>query len=516
MNIGTFYQNGNTLSLTLNDDFYNIYMNSKGLPFSVVVDGKLASFTLGFMASYWKDNTEYTIELDYANDVVTIPMDCFTKEGFIKVSMYATSSTQIITTNVVEVIVNESNTLVANNDPKDTDDWRTVVTNYMDNMALNGNKLIDGSVSTIKIADAAITTVKLADGSVTTVKLGNASVTNAKLAANSVGTSNIIDANITTAKLADGSVSASKIASNAVTTVKILDANVTTSKIADSNVTTAKIADGSITANKIATIGTQSIALGNGAMKANTGSWNVAVGYNSLFSNTAGYSNVALGKEALFSNTTGYSNVALGKETLYSNTTGYSNTGIGYRTLSENTSGSYNIAIGINSLTTNTTGTDNIAIGTDAARYITDGTTKNIMTSNSIFLGSHTWSKTINDDNTIVIGYRAQGKGSNTTSIGNGSITDSYIAGALHVGSIPSVALTGINVGTYAFAEGIEYIVDSTSTNVPLTGVSYIVKKIGTLVVAIMTSGSYIGWTFFATYGSITSASSWKSPFIMQ
>ena len=82
--------------------------------------------------------------------------------------------------------------------------------------------------------------------------------------------------------------------------------------------------------------------------------------------------------------------------------------------------------------------------------------------------------------------------------------------------AIVGVTLSGIDLSTYAFAQGIVYLCDSTCTNVPLTGVSYIVKKIGTMVVAIMTSGSYIGWTFFATYGSITSASSWTSPFIVQ
>lgn len=110
-----------------------------------------------------------------------------------------------------------------------------------------------------------------------------------------------------------------------------------------------------------------------------------------------------------------------------------------------------------------------------------------------------------------------------TVKIADGAVSSSKIAdGSITLAKLADEAIikqktvTGINVGTYAFLEGYEYIVDSTSTNVPLTGVSYIIRKIGAMVVAIMTSGSYIGWTFFATYGSITSASSWTSPFIVQ
>ncbi len=91
--------------------------------------------------------------------------------------------------------------------------------------------------------------------------------------------------------------------------------------------------------------------------------YNTGIGYNSLYSNTTGYSNTAVGYRSLYSNTTGAQNTALGDYSLYSNTTGYSNTAVGYRSLYSNTTGTQNTALGYYSLYSNTTGTNNIALG---------------------------------------------------------------------------------------------------------------------------------------------------------
>ena len=82
--------------------------------------------------------------------------------------------------------------------------------------------------------------------------------------------------------------------------------------------------------------------------------------------------------------------------------------------------------------------------------------------------------------------------------------------------AIVGITLVGVNCGTYNFMDGYKYYIDSTSTNVPVAGVAYELERKGDKLMATMTSGSYIGWMFFATYGSITSASSWTSPFIVQ
>ena len=55
-------------------------------------------------------------------------------------------------------------------------------------------------------------------------------------------------------------------------------------------------------------------------------SFNIALGYGSLFSITTGSQNTATGYQTLFDNTTGCHNTATGYQTLFSNTTGCHNT----------------------------------------------------------------------------------------------------------------------------------------------------------------------------------------------
>ena len=116
---------------------------------------------------------------------------------------------------------------------------------------------------------------------------------------------------------------------------------------------------------------------------------NTVFGYQTLNSNTSGFSNVivgyqagytsstnfnltALGYQALYSNTAN-SNTAIGYKTLYTNTTGYANTALGgingagtYTTLSLNTTGIENVGIGHGALGSNTTASNNTAVGTSA------------------------------------------------------------------------------------------------------------------------------------------------------
>ncbi|MFA6184522.1 MAG: tail fiber domain-containing protein, partial [Candidatus Shapirobacteria bacterium] len=93
------------------------------------------------------------------------------------------------------------------------------------------------------------------------------------------------------------------------------------------------------------------------------GSYNTAIGLNSLSLNTTGYSNVASGYSSLAANTTGYQNVANGSSSLYSNTIGQANTATGHQSLYLNTTGNYNTASGYWSLYANRTGSYNTALG---------------------------------------------------------------------------------------------------------------------------------------------------------
>jgi hypothetical protein len=83
----------------------------------------------------------------------------------------------------------------------------------------------------------------------------------------------------------------------------------------------------------------QNTVLGDDALLYNTAINNTAIGFQALFSNTAGYDNTANGALARHSNTTGTTNTAIGFNALYSNTTGSSNMAIGFDALQSNTTG---------------------------------------------------------------------------------------------------------------------------------------------------------------------------------
>ena len=76
--------------------------------------------------------------------------------------------------------------------------------------------------------------------------------------------------------------------------------------------------------------------------------------------------------------------------------------------------------------TYNTTGNSNTANGYAAGRYITGGSTGALTVANSVFDGYQTMAKADGDTNEIIVGYTATGQGSNTATIGNASVTDTY------------------------------------------------------------------------------------------
>ena len=190
---------------------------------------------------------------------------------------------------------------------------------------------------------------------------------------------------------------------------------------------------------------------GGGLNSTSTSSGNVSLGYNALLNNTSGYANVAIGADALKLNTTGYYNFAIGSSALATNTTGNFNTAIGASSLGYLTTGSSNVAIGSNSLVAtttginnvgigdsvmfwNTTGSSNIAIGSEAGRYINGGG-NNTTSSQSVYFGQDTRPSANGNTNEIVIGHNAIGQGSNSVTLGNSSITQTLLRGAVTGGS---------------------------------------------------------------------------------
>jgi hypothetical protein len=125
----------------------------------------------------------------------------------------------------------------------------------------------------------------------------------------------------------------------------------------------------------------QNTVLGEDALLNNTGSFNIAIGYQSLFSNTTGEQNTATGYQALFFNTTGFQNTATGIDALVNNRTGFQNIATGRAALAANTTGSQNTAVGDSALANNTTFNGNIALGNGAGTHLKRG-------GNNIYIGN--------------------------------------------------------------------------------------------------------------------------------
>jgi uncharacterized coiled-coil protein SlyX len=96
--------------------------------------------------------------------------------------------------------------------------------------------------------------------------------------------------------------------------------------------------------------GNTNVAVGFNALLSNqSGAFNTAAGPNALYGNTTGNRNVADGYNALFSNQTGVFNTAIGFRALYPNT-GSNNVALGFNAGSNLTGGSGNVCVGYNVL----------------------------------------------------------------------------------------------------------------------------------------------------------------------
>jgi hypothetical protein len=216
-------------------------------------------------------------------------------------------------------------------------------------------------------------------------------------------------------------------------------------------------------------------------------------GNNTVWCRGAGNisNNSAFGESSLDSNTTGTRNSSFGVSALTSNTTANDNTAHGYFSLVSATGGG-NTSIGSSSLAGLTTGTNNIAVGADAGRYLADGVTANQTSAQGVYLGQGSKTNAAGQTNEIVIGRNAIGNGSNTTTIGNTSITKTYVRGAL-ITQMPYTAKTA------AYTAGTDdYMIECTAntftvdlpTAVGITGKEYIVKNTGAGVITVDANGA--------------------------
>ena len=215
------------------------------------------------------------------------------------------------------------------------------------------------------------------------------------------------------------------------------------------------------------TTGSSNTSVGFSSLYFNTtGSRNTSVGVNSLQNNTTASGNTGVGNSALQNNTTGFGNTATGDFTLISNTTGSGNTAAGAASMYLNTTGASNTSVGRAALENNTTGNFNIAVGDNAGSLFLGSGNLNTITNNSIFIGTDSRALANNQTNQIVIGHLAIGNGSNTVTLGNDSITNTYLKGA--------VTLTGALNGTSATFGG----------GITLTGAQTIQTSTGNLTLA--------------------------------
>ena len=158
---------------------------------------------------------------------------------------------------------------------------------------------------------------------------------------------------------------------------------------------------------------------------------NVAVGASAMYSNTDGDKNTSIGSQSLYANTQGNWNTAIGFGALISNNIGNSNVAIGEAALSNSISGSRNVAVGKGALVYNT-GNNNIGIGELSGANDVAGNQVTGATS-SIFIGRIINPATSSGNNEIIIGNLAQGHGSNTVTLGNENVIETYLKGTLVV-----------------------------------------------------------------------------------
>jgi len=205
--------------------------------------------------------------------------------------------------------------------------------------------------------------------------------------------------------------------------------------------------------------GSYNTALGYESLKVlTTGFDNTAIGYKSLTSNQGACYNTAIGTRALSANTSGNSNSAMGSYALQNNSTGADNTASGASSMLFNTAGQHNTANGSTALIYNTTGSYNVAIGSRAMSFSTTGST-------NIAVGYNAMEENRGNNRSTAVGYQAMqkadsrsaGRDTYNTAIGyealKGGATPAENTGQYNT-AIGDGSLTGVSNGNYNTALG--------------------------------------------------------------
>jgi hypothetical protein len=278
-------------------------------------------------------------------------------------------------------------------------------------------------------------------------------------------------------------------------------ANSTTTPVITLNVPDAsQTARGVVTTNSQTFAGTKSFS-SDIKIKDNFGTnYDITIGLGSHDAGVSTY-NTAMGYNALFSNTTGSSNVAMGFSSLALNTTGVSNSAFGAGALGRNTSGYYNSAFGTSAGSGITTGANNCFFGINAGGHITKGIKNIAIGSNS--LGFNSLLTADSGSNNIAIGFQVLGdheSGDNNTILGNNSgayittgANNTFLGAQVNIGNVSNNVVIADGEANIRFKD------DNTNTILPrLAGT-------GTRMVVAGTNGELSTQTIPSGGGGVTS-----------
>lgn len=209
--------------------------------------------------------------------------------------------------------------------------------------------------------------------------------------------------------------------------------------------------------------------------------YNTFVGLNSgsNFAGTTGTYNAAVGHDTLAHLTSGFSNMAFGGNTLHSATDGYNNAAVGTGSLYNLNSGYENIAIGTYAGLAITTGYQSVFIGHEAGRACAAGLTA------SVFVGYQAGYNISGVRNTAV-GYQAlftETTGTDNTAVGYYALRVQGAAGSANT-AVGSSSLVSLTTGSYNVGVG------SLSGSAIQTGTQNMCVGYGTLYAAVV-SASY-------------------------
>ena len=236
---------------------------------------------------------------------------------------------------------------------------------------------------------------------------------------------------------------------------------------------------------------------GSTTMANNTGTYNIAMGYQTFFKNAGGNYNVAVGTQALFFNASGNYNAAYGSNALISNIAGHYNAAFGTNSLKSNT-GTGNTAIGYQAGYTPTSGSYNtfVGYGADANGAYTNATAIGngaaVIANNTIVLG-----------NSAIVSLSTAGAmiTTNTTASTSSSTGALVVAGGAGIGGNVNIAGTATISGTTtlnSIAYGTTPSANDNSTKIATT--AYVVNAIAGISTS--TSGTS-GWALTGNSGMV-------------